>query len=427
MWLPVWQGLLSRWQEHQTPRDRHEAVRLASLAACLAALDTSISLSDGPTSGWLGPHAGLVLQLLADASLLLLPRFPRLVNGFVLGVAAAMLASTTLSPGLLVVEHAISPVTVPRATPVIVIVAVLRQDRRYALTITALFAVLAGRLWAPSWDITPFGLMSTVGPALAALYFDARKQLMQSLRDRAERAEREQLLLAEKARFEERRRIAAEMHDVVTHRLSLIVLHAGALRLTSADGSVQHTADDIRSAGTQAMEELRDLMGVLRSETAEALSTGPATDPKPGPTVVDLQALVDESTSVGIRTGLEVEGEVTQLTPIVARTAYRVVQEALTNIRKHAPGSDATVTLRYRPQDVVLQILNTAPAEETDPALAGTGSGAGLTGLRHRVEVIGGSLESGPTGTGGFQLSAILPAYVPTAESRQHDSSGHRR
>jgi signal transduction histidine kinase len=421
----VWQGIFSvpRWQN---PQDRREMARLAVLAGSLAALDTSISLSDGPTSGWLGPYAGLVLQLLADASLLLLRRRPRLVIGFVLAAALAMLVSTTAAPGLLVAEHAVSPVTVPRATPVLIIVAVLREHRRYALTVTLAFAVLASRLWAPTWDVTPFGLLSTVGPALGALYFDARRQLMQSLRDRAERAEREQSLLAEKARSEERRRIAAEMHDVVTHRLSLIVLHAGALRLTSTESAVQQTADDIRASGTQAMEELRDLVGVLRNGT-EPLATGSTTAPASGPIVADLQALVEESTSVGIRTELEVEGEVSQLAPVVARTAYRVVQEALTNVRKHAPGSDARVTLRYRPRDVSIRVVNSAPSGDADPVLRGTGSGAGLTGLRQRVEVIGGSLDSGPTDAGGFRLSAILPVYVPTAESRPHDSSGHRR
>lgn len=421
----MWQGMF-RVPHRPNPPGRHQMARLAVLAGALAALDTSISLND-PTSGRLGPYAGLVLQLLADATLLLLARRPRLATGFVLAVAVTMLVSTTAAPGLLVPEPGVSPITVPRATPIIVIVTVLRQDRRYALTITAAFAVLAGRLWDPNWDVTPFGLLGTVGPALAALYFDARKQLMRSLRDRAERAEREQFLLAEKARHDERRRIAAEMHDVVTHRLSLIVLQAGALRLTSADSAVQDTADDIRTSGTQAMEELRDVMSVLRSGSADSLSGGSPAAALPGPTVADLRALVDESTSVGIRTELAVEGEISQLTPVVARTAYRVVQEALTNVRKHAPGSDARVTLRYRPQDVCVQVINSASSGEADPALCATGSGAGLTGLRHRVEVIGGSLKTGSTGDGGFRLSAILPAYVPTAENRQDDSPGHRR
>jgi signal transduction histidine kinase len=424
----VWQAI---WKGPRRPRTGHprETARLAVIAAALAALDTSLSLSDGPTTGWLGPHAGLMLQILADASLVLAGRRPKLVTGFVLAVAVLMAVSSSAAPGLLVAEHAVSPITVPRATPVVIIIAMLRLDRRYALVVTTLFAVLAGRLWAPSWSITPFGLLSTLGPALAALYFDARRQLMQSLRDRAERAEREQLLLAEKARSEERRRLAAEMHDVVTHRLSLIVLHAGALRLTSAEDAVQQAADEIRSSGTRAIEELRDLMGVLRSgaNTAESLSAGSPTAPSPSPAVIDLDALVAESNSVGITTELTVEGKASQLAPVVARTAYRVVQEALTNVRKHARGSRVEVAVRYRPQDVTVEVVNTASTVAADPVLDGSGSGAGLTGLRQRVEVIGGSLEYGPTDSGGFRLGAILPAYVPTAESRQHDLSGDRR
>ena len=423
----MWRGMFQP-PDRPNPPGRYDMARLAVLAGVLAAVDTSVSLGDGPTTGALGPHAGLVLQLLADAALLLLPRRPRTAAGVVLAVSVAMLVSTTAAPGLLVAEHGVSPIAVPRATPIVIIVAVLREDRRYALAVTAAFALLASRLWSPSWDITPFGLLSTAGPALGALYFDARRQLMRSLRDRAERAEREQLLLADKARYEERRRIAAEMHDVVSHRLSLIVLQAGALRLTSTDDAVKDTADEIRTSGTRAMAELRDVVGVLRGGSA-SLSAGPAAASSAGPTVADLRTLVEESASVGIRTSLDIEGEGEgeRLTPVIARTAYRVVQEALTNVRKHAPGSEATVTLRYRPQDVTVQVVNSRSSGDPDPALRGSGSGAGLTGLRHRVEVIGGSLESGPTDAGGFRLSAILPAYVPTAESRPHDPPGHRR
>ncbi|WP_245931236.1 histidine kinase [Actinokineospora auranticolor] len=410
----MWQAILRAPRRHD-PGDSRETVRLAVLAALFAALDTSLALSDGPTTGWLGPHAGLVTQLLVDASLPLLARRHRPVAAFVLVVALAMAVSAAVAPGLLVVEHGVSPVTVPRATPVVVIAVVLREERAVALAVTALFAVLAGRLWSPDWSVTPFGLLSTVGPALGALYFDARKELMRSLRDRAERAEREQSLLAEKARFEERRRLAAEMHDVVTHRLSLIVLHAGALRLSSAEPAVHQAADDIRASGSQAMAELRDLMGVLRSEE----STGPLVEnTAPGPVAADFRTLVEESESVGIPTGIEVDGAVRELAPVVARTAYRVVQEALTNVRKHAPGSHATVSLHYTPRDVRLRVTNSAPEGRTDPVLRAGGSGAGLTGLRYRVEVIGGTLDHGPTGDGGFRVDATLPVYVPTPESR---------
>ncbi|OLR93796.1 two-component sensor histidine kinase [Actinokineospora bangkokensis] len=420
--------MLSPPRDQAPEAHRREAARIAVVAALLAALDLSLGLGDAPTTGFLGPHAGLTAQLLADASLLLAARFPRAVGAFVLLVGAAMAISSQLAPGLLLPPHQLSPVTVPRATPVVVILVALHQDRRYALALTALFAVFAGRLWAPDWSITPFGLLSTLGPALGALYFDARRQLVRSLRDRAERAEREQLLLAERARFEERRRLASEMHDVVTHRLSLIVLHAGALRVSSTDEAVRAAADDIRASGSQAMKELHDLIGVLRSPNAdEPLVAGAAEPATAGPIAADLDTLVAESNAVGMPTEVEVIGAVTALTPAVARTAHRVVQEALTNARKHSPGSRVKITLRYQNQDVRVRVTNTAPTAEPDPVLSGSGSGAGLTGLRHRIEVIGGKLEAGPTDSGGFRLDAILPAYVPTPESRPHDPPGPRR
>ncbi|WP_409186952.1 sensor histidine kinase [Amycolatopsis sp. VS8301801F10] len=383
---------------------------LGGTALVFACLDFGLFLASGPTTGFLGPYATLVLEVVCDASLLLLARFPNGVAGLLIAASLAMLASDLFSPGLLVPTSQPTLMTVPTITPIVLAQLVRQLDRRRVLWIAGFLALLATRPWNPAWNTTPFGLLSTALPVAIALYFEARRQLLSSLRDRAERAEREQHLLAEQALAAERRRLASEMHDVVTHRLSLMVLHAGALGVTSPDPAVKSAAEDIRREGAHALDELRDLVGVLRNGTG--IEPPVPNPPLPG----EVADLVAESVAVGIATELSVTGDRTSVSPTVARTAYRVVQEALTNIRKHAPGCSATVSLRYHPGGLDVAVANTPATRPPDAALAGTGSGAGLSGLRQRVELVGGTFEAGPLPGGGFKIGAILPAYVPTTE-----------
>jgi signal transduction histidine kinase len=399
-------------------------VWLTAAALVFAGLDIALYVFGEPTTGWAGPAAGVSLQVLLDFSLILLFRFPRLIAGLIAAGALLMLASDLFSPGLVVPTRQLTLMTVPTITPVVLSQLARVLDRRTVLWLTAILAVCASRPWDAQWSTTPFGLLSTALPTALSLYFEARRQLLKSLRDRAERAEREQHLLAERARAEERRKLAAEMHDVVTHRLSLMVLHAGALGVTSDSEAVRSSAEDIRREGALALDELRDLVGVLRNDAnaePRILHPGAAGDPA---------ALVAESASVGIPTELKVLGDPGVLSPTVARTAYRVVQEALTNVRKHAPGSTATVELRYHSDGLDVTIRNTRAGASVDPALAGSGSGAGLAGLRQRVELIGGRFDAGPSSGGGYHVDAILPAYIPTAELREGeigDPGGRRR
>ncbi|TQI94057.1 signal transduction histidine kinase [Amycolatopsis cihanbeyliensis] len=397
---------------------------LIVVALAFAVLDVVLYLLGPKTTGWAGAAAHLTINLVVDASLCLLARYPVGVALLAVAGALTMLGSDLFAPGLLVPEDALTMRSAPTATPAIVANIGLLLDRRRALILTGMLMVLAARPWAPSWEITPTGLLNTALPLAIVLYLDARKQLVRSLRDRAERAEREQHLLAEQARAQERRRLAAEMHDVVTHRLSLIVLHAGALGVTTTDAAVRTAVEEIRLAGTQALDELRDLVGVLREGGAEpgagARGAGSAA-------AADPAVLVAESRAVGIPVDLVTEGDPGSLSPTVTRTAYRVVQEALTNVRKHAPGARVRVGLRYGAEGVRIEVANTTSERPPDPVLAGRGSGAGLPGLRQRVELIGGSLAAGPVaGAGGYRLDAILPAYVPTAESKDQDDPGGR-
>ncbi|WP_410648814.1 sensor histidine kinase [Amycolatopsis sp. cmx-4-54] len=383
---------------------------LALAAFAFVGLDITLYVFGDPTTGWAGPAAGVTLQVLLDLSLILLPRFPRLVAGLVTAGALLMLASDLFAPGLLVPVRQLTLMTVPTITPVVLSRLARLIDRRTLLWLTAILIACASRPWDAHWNTTPFGLLNTALPTTLSLYFEARRQLLRSLRDRAERAEREQHLLAERARAEERRKLAEEMHDVVTHRLSLMVLHAGALGVVSADEAVRSSAEDIRREGALALDELRDLVGVLRN----GANAGPRT--LTDGAVGDPATLVTESASVGIPTELKVHGDPGRISATVARTAYRVVQEALTNVRKHAPGSTATVELRYHADGLDVAVENTRAGAAPDPALAGSGSGVGLAGLRQRVALIGGRLDAGPATGGGYRVDAILPAYVPTTE-----------
>jgi signal transduction histidine kinase len=383
------------------------------------ALDLSIGLAGERTTGALGPWAGLALQLVVSLSLPLLVVAPRVVVGLVVLVAVLMAGSDAFAPGLLVPESQLTPATVPRATPIVIIWLVLAEPARVSYPVVAVLGVLAGRLWAPSWSDSPFGLLSTVLPAVVALYLDARARLVRSLRDRAERAEREQHLLADKVRADERRRLAMEMHDVVTHRLSAMVLHASALGVSSREPAVLRAAEDLRAAGTTALQELRDLIGVLREGAGEIPTSTPG-----GARAGDVSELVLGS-EVGVGpVELDLQGSADQVSTTVARTAYRIVQEAMTNVRKHAPGAEVGVHVHYSPDRVRVRVRNGAGALPADPVLAGSGSGRGLEGLARRVELIGGRLDAGPTTGGGFAVDAVLPAYVPTtrAEPRRADS-----
>jgi signal transduction histidine kinase len=275
--------------------------------------------------------------------------------------------------------------------------------------VTAAF-MLGAHAWAIDDPFTaPVAILFS---ALLGMYVRARRRLVAELTDRAERAERERLLLAEQARADERVTLAGEMHDTVTHRISLMVLQLGALRVSVADPGTRAAVEEVRVAGCQALAELRDLVGVLRG--GGGALTGTADPPgEPG-----LESLVSESRAVGLPVRLEVDGDPAVVAPTVRRTLFRVVQESLTNVHKHAPGADATVSVRYGPHSVQATVSNTPRRRPTDTSITGTGGGSGLDGLRHRVEVTGGTLTALSTSDGGFAVTATLPVFVPTAARR---------
>ncbi|WP_084757574.1 sensor histidine kinase [Micromonospora cremea] len=232
-------------------------------------------------------------------------------------------------------------------------------------------------------------------PLVVGLWVRARRDTLAALRDRAERLEREQEARADRVRAEERTRIAREMHDVVAHRVSLMVVHAGALEVTTTDPETVEAAVLIRETGRQALTDLREVLGVLRQ-------AGPAGAPERALDALD--GLIGESRAAGLRVSRWNEGVAATLPATVGRTAYRVVREALTNVRKHAADAETTVCLRYLPGGLEVVVRN-------GPSTGGLtlpGAGHGLLGLRERVELLGGRLEAAPV-DGGFLVRALLP------------------
>jgi signal transduction histidine kinase len=261
----------------------------------------------------------------------------------------------------------------------------------------------------PSDDgyVVDFGLALVIIAAVLAwgMFIRARRQLVLSLRDRARRAETEQQLRVEQARQQERTRIAREMHDVLAHRISLLSLHAGALefRPDAPPEEVARAAGVIRASAHEALEDLRAVIGVLRERPE-----GDAPE-RPQPTLGDLPALIDESRAAGMRVAYD--WRVTHDVPeSMGRNAYRIVQEGLTNARKHAHGSAVDITLEGAPEDgLTIEVRNRLPVGAGAPAADIPGTGTGIVGLAERASLAGGRLEHGRTETGDYRLWAWLP------------------
>jgi signal transduction histidine kinase len=241
------------------------------------------------------------------------------------------------------------------------------------------------------------------------LFARVRRELVLSLRERAERLEAEQRLQLERARDAERRRIAREMHDVLAHRLSLLSVHAGALefRPDASPEEVSEATGVIRATAQAALQELRDVIGILREDSGDALLQPPQ------PTFAQIAGLVEESRAAGMSVRLRDElGEGVEVPAALGRTAYRVVQEGLTNARKHAPGAAVDVNISAGAATGLLVVVVSRPATvavAVAPDLRAAGAGTGLVGLAERVALAGGRLEHGPDAAGDFVLRASLP------------------
>jgi signal transduction histidine kinase len=226
----------------------------------------------------------------------------------------------------------------------------------------------------------------------------ARERDARKLRDLAEALERERVEEARLAVVEERARIARDLHDVVAHAMTTIVLQAGAERLSLGEehASTRRTLQSIESTGRQALTEMRRLLGVLRRDDDE-----PELAPTPG--LAHLDELVDRVERAGVPVETRVSGVPLELQPSLDITAYRVVQEALTNVLKHSGARGASVVVTYGERTLELEVADDGQGGNPN------GRGHGLQGLRERVALFGGELEAGGRDGGGFTVRARLP------------------
>jgi signal transduction histidine kinase len=370
----IWPGLRTRsiWFE----------VGLAALGTVAIGLAT-VTPDDAPHSLLI---AGVVVLF---GTLVLFRRRAPLVPFLV----AAGLA--TIAPGL-TVGMPIAAYAVGRYVP--------RWPVRAAAAVVGSVAVL--QPWTPPSlnELVNRAATAAVLVVLAGgigVYVRIRAELLAALRERAERAEAEQALMARDAVVTERTRIAREMHDVVGHRVSLMVLQAGAIEMAAGDrGRVEQLAGQVQTAGRQALDELRQMVGVLRAGEADD-----ATPLGPQPGLADLARLVAQARDAGMTVELRGLPDEAAVDPAVGRAAYRIVQEALTNGSKHAPGAPVCVTVERPADELVVRVVN-GPG---GPVAGAPGGGYGLVGLAERVRTLGGRLTAEPRLDGGFVVEAVLP------------------
>ncbi|MFF2787141.1 histidine kinase [Streptomyces sp. NPDC058049] len=335
--------------------------------------------------------------------------------------AAVFLANAVVASGLA------DPTT--RASPYLTALAVLayllglRVDRTGpALALFGACAVIDLALcallgvgavyWFYAMSYIPAALLL---PWLAGRYRQARLDLVHEGWQRARSLEQRQRSVAEQARLRERTRIASDMHDSLGHELSLIALRAGALELSpTLTGQDRADLAVLRAAVSDAVGHLRDTVGVLRDGSDGEDPTASSVEP--------VEELVARTRESGVTVHLRREGPARALPPLVDRSAYRVVQESLTNAIKHAPGSTVHVSIARQADRTEVRVTNSAPRTGSPPAGPGSAAGRapghrGLTGLRERVLLIGGTLHAAPR-EGGFEVLATLPDQVNPERAR---------
>lgn len=398
--------------------DRSTAVDLVLTGLAIAAgLPLAILRPDAwPDVGSLTP----VLLVAGAAGLLIRRRHP---VELALGLCAAVAVAPVATVPLLVALYTVGA----------------RVRRSVALTVWAVAAAETVVLQVADdgtngLSRAPVIALALGFPLVLGMAMEAHRRLMAEMVDRAERAEREQDLLAEAAVAAERARLARELHDVVAHRVSLMVLHASALELAPATPATSRTAhattsgtgssarpDPTGTAGTadtaaeaaligsigrQALDELRQMLDVLRDGRGDEVAPR-----APLPGVPEIHDLAAASRATGLTVTVTEDGDVASVPGPVGRTAFRVVQEALTNVHKHARGAAVVIRLRRLPARLDVEVVNHQPDRAP---LDLPGGGHGLAGLRERVALAGGQVVVGPTPGGGWAVHAQLPVSPPT-------------
>jgi len=389
----------------------------AVLAVTLYALTLVVVMRSKHYPGITAP--GAIAGLVVCATIVLRRRWP----------IAVLALSTAGAIAALVVTHAVTPYPIMVALAAYTVAT--RYDRRLAWTTSvasAVLLVLAGMIISGDYlgNVAIVQPVAWIGMATAA--GDAvriRRAYVAEVEERAYRAERTRDEVAARRVAEERLRIARELHDLVAHRIAVINVHAGVaghLVRTQPDDAAE-AIEHVRAASRSVLGELSTLLGVLRnSEDSPA-----PTEPTPG--LAQLDELVQSFTAAGLTIDLAVAGEPDPLPDMVDLAAYRIIQESLTNVRRHSRGLHATIRLTHKPDAVLVDVHSPdvhspnvhssdlhspdlhSPDGERPPADApgGSSAGHGIVGMRERAASVGGTLRAGPRPDGGFLVSAVLP------------------
>lgn len=405
---PTFEELLPRTRTERRRRDWVFDAIVVVIVLTLGGIAHQESQSVGPGLSGLREAVDLVLLPVTAALLLWRRRWPlqvALLTGFC-SLIGQSTGTTTLFAAFAVGAYAPPTVAV--------------SGLAYLVAIAPLSSWLASATTDGSWvGNASIWMLVLVGIGAWGMFTGTRRQLLATLQERARRAEAEQELRVDQAKQDERTRIAREMHDVLAHRMSLLSVHAGALefRPDAPPEDVARAAGVIRQTAHEALEELRTVIGVLRASEVVA-GAGDAAAPPPSaaqpeppqPTLGELPTLIADWRGAGARIDLDAAVDPAALPDAIGRTAYRIVQEGLTNASKHAPAARITVAIAGEAGDALtVQVSNPLPVGgSAEPAIPGTG--LGLVGLRERTELAGGTFSAGADPAARrFMLSATLP------------------
>jgi signal transduction histidine kinase len=387
---------------HWLRRGRFDLVEIADVITaliCFAITNATLSSLNSNHPGHHAPGLLLLLAFLTCAPLALRTRFP--LAAWTASTLAIIGTTLVVSVGSLATSG--YPVVVLLVYSLCLYAVAVRCRPRIVITAAVVTAVGAGFLEPGA---VPEAVFLAVSPLLIGAVVRQRRSGERQL------AEQELRHSGERALLQERQRIARELHDVVAHHMSVIAIQAEAAPYKTADPPPElvESFGDIRASALAGLSELRRVLGVLR--------TG-GQDTTPQPRLAELEALLDSARSGGVSVTVTRSGNPVPLPEGVDLSAYRIVQEALSNAMRHAPESHVQLHLAYRPDALALEICNDA-ALKAVPVLAGSGDraaagggGHGLVGMRERTAMLGGSLDAGPTADGGFRVAAVLPVSPP--------------
>ena len=384
---------------HWLRRGRFDLVEVADVITALICFAITNSTLTNQNANHHAHHSAGLLVLLAFvtcAPLALRTRFP--LSAWAFSAAALVWTSLAIPPGSLGSPYPVAGVVVYLLC--LYAVAVRCQPR---IIVAAAAVTVAGATFIDP-GLTATAVFFGAAPILLGVVVRVRRSGERQL------AEQELRHSGERALLEERQRIARELHDVVAHHMSVIAIQAEAAPYKTADPPPElvESFGDIRASALAGLSELRRVLGVLRTG-------GQDTAPQPG--LAELEALLDSARSGGVSVTVTRSGNPVTLPEGVDLSAYRIVQEALSNAMRHAPESHVQVRLDYRPDALALEIGNDATLRAV-PVLVGSGDpaaggGHGIVGMRERATMLGGSLDAGPTDDGGFLVAAVLPVSPP--------------